>query len=329
MHIPSWDSIEDYVRRGVPAQLPVLGGAESCFVVHPTGSNLTLRLYCTAAEELPPSPYVELDISARQVGGRDVIELSVADRDLFRHFYFFSTEVLEELGKRGQTPAAAVAIAIETWSKLLSRRQVLSSSEQLGLRGELMFLAALLRAGLHAAVASWTGPAGEPHDFRLGTREIEVKSTLQTKRRHVVHGLQQLEPSPGMELFVLSLMFEPAGLSRAGKTLSDCVVDVRLLLAGRERERAEFDAYLESRRYHDGDAAQYPSCLQLRAAPMLIPADTSVPRITRKLMSTVFPPAVTQRLIDIDYEVDLDGLGFEEGSAEYEAALGRVRITRK
>ena len=81
--------------------------------------------------------------------------------------------------------------------------------------------------------------------FEFGEIDIEVKSTRTARREHFIHGLKQLEPSMGHELFLLSLRFEAAGYSN-GKSLYDRIVAIRRKLSDSAAGLEEFETRLKA-----------------------------------------------------------------------------------
>ena len=72
----------------------------------------------------------------------------------------------------------------------------------------------------------------------------------------------------------------------------------------------------------DQDAHYYSDRLQLRAAPYLAPIDSNFPRITPTDVLSLPHPHMT-RVSDLRYRVDVDGLGWEDGTTEFLAVIPR------
>lgn len=321
MQIISWENLDDYVRRGIPAQLPVLKSSEICFLIADRGNSLGLRLPADKEEDVKPSPYRELDIAKKSVHESTVIELTVNDVGLYRTFYHFSIEILQLILIQGMPVTQAIERCLGSWAQLLVRRKLLEETEQVGLAGELCFLRALIAGKGQEVFNSWLGPVSEPHDFRLETNEIEVKSTLQNRRIHHIHGLGQLEPSSGMQLYLLSLQFEPAGNAKAGKTLVERIDDMRLLLSGAEASLEQFEGYLKKLGYENSDSGFYSHRMMFRSPPVLIPITAEFPRLTRSMVDQMLPEGTSHRITYVEYELDVEGLGYPEGSQEFEKIL--------
>lgn len=321
MQLISWENLDDYIIKGITAQLPVTSSSDICFLVEGSGNSLRLRMPVAEDVDVKPSPYRELDICKKSVHESHVIELTVKDARLFRTFYHFSIEILQLLLIQGMPEKQAIESCLGNWAQLLVQRKLLEETAQVGLAGELCLLRALIVGKGKEAFNSWLGPIKEPHDFRLESNEIEVKSTLQSRRIHRIHGFGQLEPSIGMKLYMLSLQFEPAGNAKVGKTLVERIDGVRRLLSGSGSSSEKFEDYLTDLGYVDSDATFYTQKLKFRNPPVLIPITAEFPRLTRSMVDQSLPEGTAQRVTHVEYEVDVDGLGHPEGCEEFAKVL--------
>jgi hypothetical protein len=239
-------------------------------------------------------------------------------------FYDFAVEIAQLILYQSVAPTVAIEKALSNWARLVRHRRLLDPAQQIGLYGELYLLDTLVRKSGVRLVDSWIGPRSEPHDFRLGSIEIEVKSTLQTRRIHRIHGLGQLEPSQGMALHLLSYQFEPSGAADTGKSLSEKIDAIRVLLSADAKRLASFDSSIDSIGYKAADAAFYRHPLKLRTPPQLIPVDHQFPRLTREMIDRNLPNGSGPRISYVEYELNLDGLGYPEASNEYRMIFSKV-----
>src|SRR5262249_28341141 len=158
----------------------------------------------------------------------------------------------------------------------------------------------------------WMGPNAGEHDFSLERHDIEVKTTTQERRIHTVQSSTQLEPSPGRLLFLLSLQITAGGL--AGTTLAEAVAQVRRSIpAPLEEELVEKLASCGWQSEHD---TFYETRFLFRTSPILITIDGSFPRISADRLA-LLDPDVRTRISNLSYDVNVDGLGSEEGSTEF------------
>jgi hypothetical protein len=287
-----------------------------------------IRLPINPEASVPPNPYTELDIEVVQDETGYVLEIKTKAERLFREFHRFAGIITEDFEQSGQTALGAFETAIHRWRELTSRKELLTGEQQLGLQGELAFLRALLKVHGAQSVLAWTGrnqTLPERHDFRINALDIEVKTTRSSHRRHNIHGLGQLQPSVGYTLFLLSVKYESGGLN-AGRSLFDEIQDIRNSLAGAETERKEFEDRLLSTGYNDDDAQHYQEKLILADPPVLVLVDDKFPKITKDTMLPIYPPDVSNRIDDVSYRVDIEGLGVNQGSEEFTKILGELKI---
>lgn len=164
-----------------------------------------------------------------------------------------------------------------------------------GLLGELLVLRDILKIN-PSGHASWAGPHGALHDFEAAGVALEVKaSTRREGRFFKINGLEQLEPSPGSELYLSTVRLEQA---------QDAPISLPLLTAevlGISAERADLLRLLETAGYRVEDADEYAD-LRFRVVerrvyhvspsfPALVPSRMKDERI---------PPGVLEATYTID-----------------------------
>ena len=290
------------------------------------------RLYVLLpAEELghaPTGAYVELDVSLKSHDSGRVLEISTTSTKYFREFHRLATLLTEEFERDGQSSSGAFAAAVEAWQDLVSERSILTQEQQTGLAGELLVLSALVDRNGPSAVDAWVGrdpTIPNRHDFRIQDLDLEIKCTRGTSRKHFVHGLQQLVPAPGHRLFVLSFRLEPAG-ALSGRSLAEQVSLLRSKLSPDTDNRRTFDRKLASMQYREVDARYYSERLSLADRPVLVPVNDFCPRIIRELLIEGLTSEVAMRIDQVTYQVNLEGLGFDDTSLEFLSVLPDIRI---
>lgn len=323
MEIISWDHLNDYVTKGLPALLPVKSSRQASLFLGYGATPLGLRIPAGAADTFEPSPYREITIELQVIDGSRVVQLSTSSSDLFRKFYLFSIDILELLERAPISIPQAINISLASWGELLSRRSLMPETSQLGLHGELCFLTALIAVQGVSAMEAWVGPRNERHDFRIANDEFEVKSTRRDQRIHIIHGLGQLDPTLGKTLFVLSFHFELAG-SHSGHTLPEKVSVVRGLLTTDGKNLGRFEKAMAKVGYRDSDAVFYTDRFQMRSLPRLIPVNGELPRITAEQLRQSLGEESLQRIDEVTYEINVDGLGHEEGSSQFSLVLPKI-----
>lgn len=329
MELLAWERLSDHIQSRVPVLLPMGGSRGAVVGYEPQAQRLFVRLVSEAGPLTAASPYAELHVEARQEGGKPVMEVFTTAPHLFKEFHRFAGLLTEEYERPSLTAADAFSAVVERWRELTLRRDLLSADEQIGLAGELAVLAALAGKEGPQSIAAWTGriPGGpERHDFRIGTVDLEVKSTRSSKRQHVIHGLRQLEPSAGHTLFVVSLRFESAGLG-SGLALGERVSQVRELLRVRPASAREFEEKLVAARYDDRDQPHYDERTILADTPMLIPVDDAFPRLVPASLRVALGDHLAARIAyDVTYRIDVEGLGTAVTSSQRAMSLGLSRM---
>ena len=142
-----------------------------------------------------------------------VAVITCAERALLPTFCVLALDVASRSASEGTPPSVRrVFEAVGEWERLLRARRLLSADEEIGLWGELWFLAQM--ADTDAAVAAWQGPTGAVADFVHDGRGLECKTTTQRLRHHVSQ-TQVERPLGDLDAYVASLWIgeDPAGLS--------------------------------------------------------------------------------------------------------------------
>lgn len=318
-HRLQWADLDEIINHADAPRVVRLDGQPLVHLAYdPVRQELAVRLP-RGADAAPVSPLTLLRVQQRVTDDGEMIEISTSAKQLFPYFHGFAVAVADRVQLDGLDSHTAIVECLARWRDLFREATKLSPEQQLGLFGELWLLARLItRHGADTALEAWTGPAGHAHDFRLGTTEIEVKSTTGEHRVHIISSETQLTASDGAELFVLSLQFTSAGANQ-GESLSSRIASIRSQLLG-SRALARFDRTLDVQFALTPELfGIYTDRLKLRTPPCLVPVDASFPRIELRWLADVTD---VTRLSDVRYRVNLDGLGFESGSAAFEAHLG-------
>lgn len=323
MEVIAWEKLSDYIRKQLPAVIPIAGKKRLSIAVGKGARTLSLRIPYDGESAGPASPYRELTYEVTSVEGKRVLELATFAPELFHGFYLFAVLVAEHIEERGEDVLNAVRRAQHIFGQLLLKRSLMSEERQIGLMGELCFLQGILRRYGNAGFGAWVGPAGERHDFRIDNSEIEVKSTTAATRRHRINGVGQLEASPGKTLYVLSFQFEIAGMG-GGHTLAGRIEAVRKLLMDDMERKISFEQYLKALGYDDADAPLYMQSYQLRSRPVLVPVNEDCPKVTGEELGKAVRQDLVARISAVEYEVDFSGLGYHEGSKHFAEVLQGV-----
>jgi hypothetical protein len=306
------------IQRGVPAIHRVSGHPAVDIFVDEGAHRIGLRTPCLQGTEAPESPVAAISTDVIQLEGERYIEVWTREERLYSEFYSFCVSLADRVQIDHQDVERALAITLTNWRALLEPASTLSLERQLGLVGEMWLLGRLIDALGVDSVAAWTGPLGEPHDFRLSGIEIEVKVTLSPTRSHIISGENQLVPSPGHDLWLLSLQLEPGGAS--GTDLPTIVDQVRTRLQDHTAPLSRFQEDLQRIGYQEADRRRYQERWGFRKNPHLIPVDAACPRITRDALEAMLP-TTHQRISDVHYRINVEGLGFDDAAQEYQQVL--------
>ena len=316
----AWEQLQARISEGIPFVHRVPAPNPSlCSIdirVAENGTELSMWVPCERRDELVVSPLVEIDISSIQTQSGSYIEIKTTLPILFQEIYSFFVSVIDKIQLNQLSPYIAIDETLEGWRELLEKRTILSEEAQVGLRGELHVLRLLISVIGDDALLAWIGPQNQPHDFRLKNIELEVKATCGAIHAHIINGLGQLEPSPAHRLYVFSLRLTLAG-AKAGSTLCD---DIELTKRAFSLAwQWKFERIVREKfGYRKEHASLYTSRLQVADKACLIPVDASCPRLSVPLLSSI---PHRGSLSDFRYRVNFEGLGFSEGSHEFDAII--------
>lgn len=270
---------------------------------------------------LPPSisRLAFLDARLFTADGRHLLEVSTCKPSLHHEFYHLAAATAERVLIHSQQSVDAISAEVAAFAALLEERSLLGTEREVGLLGELLFLQKLIsRRGL-GMLDAWIGPTAEPHDFRADSHEFEVKTTLSPRRIHTINGAEQLVPSRGCDLYLVSIVLGPPG-SDDGFSLGSTTAKLASVFALSQERKMRFEALLASCDFSIADAAHYTRKFVLRRPLAIVPVDASFPAITRPAIQQLLGP-LAARVDSFRYDVSVDGLEHEEGTGAFDAAL--------
>ena len=259
-------------------------------------------------------------VSARELlgyGGLHFADLECLNREASEVFGLLADDVLRRI-EDGAAPSGAVcAEALDDWRGLLggSGGRHPGPSEMLGLFGELWILRRLVQIS-PAALQSWLGPLGAPHDFSFGRSALEVKTTSSaTGTACQIHGLKQLTPPQEAKLYLALVRVE----QRPG--LGETIVDLLLQLQQMGVNHAGLVDRLDALRYRDAESEPYAGRQWSPVEFSIWPVTVDFPSIT----PATFPNGtVPSGIISVNYVLDLAFAGPALDEAEREAVLGAL-----
>jgi hypothetical protein len=236
------------------------------------------------------------------------IEIACLDSSGYAVLDLIVHELVEaiEAGK-GHSRGDLVQGILVKWKRFWSGVQEarLSREQQLGLFGELWFLARWLipSVGADRAVPMWRGPSGARNDFEGPRLAVEVKTSSRVDGSHQIHGLEQLvDPSQG-ELLLFSLLVRDE--ASGTEALPRLVGDLRKTLTAQSQLLMRFESALFAAGYEDAQAREYEK-LNLRVRGQgLYKVSSEFPRLVPDSLRSPIPAGVS----DVVYLIRLDGAG--------------------
>lgn len=308
--LPSAGPVEVQAGRRSP------GNAEAILFCFPTA-----RL--ARVERLPEGKgfLVEKADSTGQEGVRLALTRQAAgSTELFAAMACDVVGAIDDAAAEGASESKLLRVLVGrvlAWQQFMSRGATpLGAEAELGLAGELYFMALLLDSGVSPEVAlkGWVGPDDAPQDFILGDGAIEVKATMSSAGFPVkISSLEQLDDSVASPLFLAAVRF---AREEGGLTLPEIVAEVERRLEG---ELWAVDL-LRERLMIAGYSATHASHYTRRFEPKerrILRVSEGFPRLTQGSV----PVGVTQAL----YEINLDHAG--DFLADLDAALRKLGAT--
>lgn len=308
--VKAWRALADYVDGEewrfvrltefgdveIEAARHLPGRREAVLVAVPTSERIDLGL-------LPKGRGFEVSVvdDREAFPGRFVIALSresAGDVDIFSVVAIDVLRLIEDIHSEPAIDVLHQVLGrVRDWQLFMERsHRLLSTDRQVGLLGELVVLAAIVRSELGpSALRVWKGPLRAAFDFHLGTTGIEVKSTAGTGTFVAkISSIEQLD-NDCETMFLCAMRFEE---HEDGHSLPDVVSNLRAQLTKHGAARA-FDALLMTAGYLDVHADRYGRRLILSSV-RVFEVSPGFPRLTRAMM----PNAVRA----VSYALDLDAI---------------------
>jgi hypothetical protein len=148
----------------------------------------------------------------------------------------------------------------EKWKSLFDKAssQGLTSDEQRGLYGELIFLRKLLQhnSDFPKVITSWIGVEKQVRDFQYGSWSVEVKTTHGNNHQKIlISNERQLDTTNLDDLYLFHISLESR--LHSGETLNDIIDSVILILKGDFSSLNKFKNKLLEAGYFDNHRNQY------------------------------------------------------------------------
>jgi hypothetical protein len=310
-----WEAFKQSIEQKIPAEIRILGEPVVDLFIDKEGKRIGLHTSINSVQNIPATPLQEICLNITERDKKFYLEIYTENEELFKEFYHFMLVFADKVQIDKINPYDAFYTNINRWKELISQKTLLSQEKLLGLIGELWLLKRLIEKLGVKSLTSWVGPFGEAHDFRLNNNEIEVKSTRGEKREHIINGANQLTASPNKSLYLLSLIFSRSGNAEEYSLLS-LVLECKVLLEGNYDYYNKFNRILTNVfGINDDHLKLYTEKFQFRRQPALIPIEIC-PRISEEKFNLLFTND-PNRIIDLNYKIDVEGLGFLDNSQEF------------
>jgi hypothetical protein len=298
----TYSGLELLWHGGAPLVLPVQGTPRCDLEIDPDAGRITLVTdYQVPEPEL--AKLQNISFEAVHIDGQDFARITVRVDQNIHGAYGLLAVIADELQIEKSPLAVAVAVGVEQYKDMLTARGGLTAEEEIGLIGELLFLDHLFcTIGSGPAVEAWKGPVSEEHDFVFDGFDLEVKTTVSERRRHMIAGLAQLVPRKDALLTLLSIQITRAA-GADGVTLPGLVGQVRASAGGHV---VELDRLLAGAGWKAEDADLYPTLWALRSTPRAYFVDAEFPAITAAALLSAIPSSAL--VSDVSYRVDVTDL---------------------
>lgn len=305
---------EKYIAVGLPIEQPVLADPDLRLVFDPQPERLGLRLRISG-DRLPPQTSALRNITVRAVliSGFRYVEVLTDSPELFRAIYALINDVVVRINDGQKDGLRALEASLSAFQALVAQVTQLSRERAVGLLGEMIVLEQLLLAGV-CDEKCWIGADKECHDFRLERHELEVKTTTTNVREHVIHGLNQLSPSPDHSLSLVSIRLGNPGGS-GGRSLNDLIDAIRLQLQA-HAGCTKFDRMLLVAGYdptHFECSVRY----QLNAAIADVPIERDFPAVSYSWLAKTLGAEPAGRIRDVNLTLNVEGLGTPFDATNY------------
>ena len=294
--------LDEYLANDAPATISVPGQPTCRIMINAGRRRMTLR---TPAEGVIPVDPTYEHVSVRLVSdmGQRWCEVRVDYFDHPREAYLLLSDIADLIQESGVPFQTAVECALRIFQELLASSQSLGREQEIGLYGELLFLASCLASMDVADVLdAWKGFAPNEHDFVFEGMSFEIKTTSTERRRHRVGSVEQLQPVTGATLWLMSIQLTVASAA-TGRTLTELVDDIRKLTAGKTEI---FDRLLAQAGWRERDRSTYTNEWRLRSTPAAFLVDADFPVLNRTAIETGC--ARPELIIDASYTIDLTSL---------------------
>jgi len=244
------------------------------------------------------------------------ISLKVTNKDRMEVFYDFIVSTNQKLGSDGTPSLTTLKNSVQLWRGLLSQYKNQDQLER-GLIGELWVLNELIDLYGPRFVEYWIGPTHQRHDFRFDDVELEIKTTNSKDRTHTISSVEQLEPTDGSILYLISILLTSTTKSNSNAiSVHDLFLEIQEKL---EDEHNTLFANLVRDYLIDPELYKhFNTPYALTDIPKIIPVNEEFPKIT---LDEYHNLKAHERIRRITYALNVDNLGKEFNNTNIQKVL--------
>lgn len=304
----SWISLhDDYIEPLIPFEQTIRHVPELRLLYEPETERVGVRVGIKQATRWVRSDGLRY-LSIRRVvfDGQHYLEVSVAERDLYLPMYQLASDINARIQAGQGDGAGALQSALNGFEMVVAKFAQPTRQAVIGLFGELWILRGLLKER-RANVRSWTGAGKEMHDFRLAGFELEVKTTTANTREHVIHGINQLKPTEGCVLHIVSIQLGSAGTSE-GTSVADLCAELTSELASSPMDLVEFAKQLDSFGFSK-ESSECAVKYKLLSNPTVIEIGSDIQGVYSTDLSGLLGQELGARTRELTFRINLEGLG--------------------
>lgn len=312
----TWETFtRDYIEPSVPAIYQLPGNPSVSIYVSENAKRIGVKIQVDSNTILPDIPLKELSLELRADKDGLYADLSTSNTVLYEHFYSMMCFISDSVQLDNKNTIDAIYESVERLKYLISSVVLLSNETIIGIWGELWVLEKLIESRGEEAVFLWKGPDKSIHDFRMEGIELEVKTTRNEDRIHIISRLTQLEPSPDFDLLLCSIQVVEG--TTDGLSLSAYVEKIKKYLIKDQKASDYFTMQLEKEGYKTSQGKFYITRYYLRSAPELVAVTDELPRLNRGIIDEEYGKQLSSRINNVHYSIDVTGLGVIYSNPEF------------
>jgi len=303
---PGVSHVLGLLDKGVPAAFGIPGEPACQIRIWPSERHFEILV---EGDQSQPSlaSLRNLDSSRLEIAGRNWNEVSVSWTNVSVEAYLFVCAVADRVQLLGETLATAVDTVLLGMREVLRREGILTRDQEVGLVGELVILAHLLKArDVDVAADAWLGADSEEHDFCLPELDLEVKTTTSDERSHWITSARQLMPVADRPLQIVSIQITP----KDGPEALSLPALANAVMHSSEHRAGSIQRKLESVGYVAEDAGLYPTRWALRTSVAAFEVTADFPKLTPVELAHL--GLNSMEITEVKYRINLEGRKWTE-----------------